>query len=153
MQNTLLQRSNKLVRSWHAHEPLNGTESTNLSFVSAQGIPQWNRPKRGMHVHILRTYILLQQACKLCLHETAVCKLQTCFSGLLPPHSVHVSLAWLKQPLNSKRGNLTGSSAAWLHFQEWECLTVTGLRCEVLVVGGLQGWLLWEAVRSFPHVW
>ena len=30
---------------------------------------------------------------------------------------------------------------------------VVGLHGEALVVGGLQGWLLWEAARSFPHVW
>ena len=31
-------------------------------------------------------------------------------------------------------------------------LSVLGLRSEVLVAGGLQGWLLRAAARSFPHV-
>ena len=31
--------------------------------------------------------------------------------------------------------------------------SVMALHGKVLVAGGLQGWLLWEAARSFPHVW
>jgi len=29
---------------------------------------------------------------------------------------------------------------------------VLGLRGKVLVAGGLQGWLLWEAARNFAYV-
>lgn len=56
---SMVMSSNKLVFSWHAHEPLNSTESTNLSFVSARGIPQCNSLRRGMPVPIPQTYILL----------------------------------------------------------------------------------------------
>ena len=43
----------------------------------------------------------------------------------------------------------------WVYWTAWIWWPGTSdpQKYKVFVAGGLQGWLLWEAARSFPHVW
>lgn len=61
-------------------------------------------------------------------------------------HLIAVTRRWFYQKLFSS------SCICYFVAKRWPCFCLEGLHGKVLVVSGVQGWLLCEAAGNFPHV-